>query len=326
MDRSVVKGFMMAIIAAIFWGFSGSFGQFLFQQRGVSVEWMITVRMLAAGALLLLYAFFVQKENLLAIFRPKKDCIALLTFAIFGMVTVQYTYFAAIQHSNAGTATVLQYSGPVMIAIFLAVKYKKLPGLKTTLAIGMAILGTLLLVTHGNFGQLAISRTALSFGLASAVALAVYTLQPTRLLHRYKSSLVIGWAMVTGGVLFSFIHTPWQADGQWDLYAVLSAVFIVVFGTLVAFTLYMASVKIIGGQMTSLLASAEPLAAALLSVYWLHTSFLLIDWIGSLCIISTVFLLSTATAKKDAVNATTAKRTLWRRRVIPLRSSRWKRK
>jgi len=41
-----------------------------------------------------------------------------------------------------------------------------------------------------------------------------------------------------------------------------------------------------------LLASTEPLAATLLAVYWLDVPFLLIDWVGSLCIISTVGLLA----------------------------------
>lgn len=47
------------------------------------------------------------------------------------MLMVQYTYFAAIKHSNAATATVLQYAGPVIIAIYLAIKNKKSPDLST---------------------------------------------------------------------------------------------------------------------------------------------------------------------------------------------------
>jgi drug/metabolite transporter (DMT)-like permease len=54
----------------------------------------------------------------------------------------------------------------------------------------------------------------------------------------------------------------------------------------------MKAVTIIGGQKASLLASAEPLAAAALSVFWLNTRFIAIDWIGSLCILATVFVLS----------------------------------
>ena len=47
------KGILMALVAATLWGVSGTCGQFLFQQREVSVEWLMSVRMLAAGTILL---------------------------------------------------------------------------------------------------------------------------------------------------------------------------------------------------------------------------------------------------------------------------------
>lgn len=284
----------MAIIAAAFWGISGTLGQFLFQQRGVNVEWLITVRMLISGIGLLILAK-ATKHDVLTIWKNKKDAIQLFVFSIIGMAGVQYTYFAAIKHSNAATATVLQYAGPIFIAVYLALKYKKLPKKLELLAILLAVSGTFLLVTRGSFSTLSISGIALFFGIASAITLAIYTLQPKQLLAKYNSALVVGWGMLVGGFVFSFVKVPWHVEGYWDLKASLSMIFIVILGTLVAFYSYLNAVKIIGGQKTSLLASAEPLVAVILSVIWLKTPFTTIEWIGSLCIISTVFLL----AKKE---------------------------
>lgn len=292
MNSAVIKGFSLAILAAVFWGISGTFGQFLFQSRGIDVTWLITVRMLVSGSLLLLLARFGEKADVFTVWRNRKDAIRLLIFSITGMLAVQYTYFAAIKHSNAATATVLQYFGPIIIAGFLAVKHKRLPRLHEAFAILLAVTGTFLLVTHGNFHTLAISGMALFLGLASAVALAVYTLQPKVLLLKYKPTVVIGWGMFCGGIAISFVKAPWSTAGVWDVYTYLSTAMIVIFGTLIAFTFYLYAVKIIGGQKASLLASAEPLAAAILAVYWLKTPFTLMDWAGSFCIISTVFLLS----------------------------------
>ena len=80
--------------------------------------------------------------------------------------------------------------------------------------------------------------------------------------------------------------------GIWDIQAYLYTAFIVVFGTLIAFYAYLTAVKIIGGQKTSLLASAEPLSATILAVLWLNVTFSGMDWLGSLCIVSTIYLLS----------------------------------
>ncbi|MFT3740271.1 MAG: EamA family transporter [Breznakibacter sp.] len=292
MQSRVFKGFFLAILAAILWGVSGTSGQFLFQQRGINVEWLITVRMLISGSILLLFARFGERSDLLSIWRNKKDALQLVVFGLTGMLAVQYTYFAAIKYSNAATATVLQYSGPVMIAVYLAVKNKRLPKLMEFVAILLAVLGTFLLVTHGNVDSLSISGIALFFGLASAVSLAIYTLQPVPLLHRYKSSVIIGWGMLMGGLAFSFIKAPWNADGTWDAQTYLCTAFIVIFGTLTAFYSYLTAVQLIGGQKTSLLASAEPLSATILAVLWLDVPFSAIDWLGTICIVSTIFLLS----------------------------------
>lgn len=287
-----MKGFVLAIVGATLWGVSGTFGQFLFQQRGVNVEWLITVRMLISGSLLLILSSIRDFKNTISILNNRRDFIQLIIFGITGMVAVQYTYFAAIKHSNAATATILQFAGPVIIAIYLAIKNRRWPRSLEVLSIGLAVFGTFLLVTHGDLGTLSISKLALVMGIASAVALAIYTLQPVNLLKKYDSGIIVGWGMLIGGIAFSFIKAPWQVEGIWDNYSFISAAFIIIFGTLIAFYTYLTAVKLIGGQKSSLLASAEPLSAALLAVLWLKVPFHIVDWIGGICIISTVFILS----------------------------------
>lgn len=295
MHSNAFKGFSLAITAAVLWGVSGIFGQFLFQHRNINIEWLITIRTLVSGIILLLLAKFREKSDLLSIWKNKRDVMQLFVFSIIGIIAMQYTYFAAIKHSNAATATVLQYVGPVMIAVYLSIKNKKLPSAIEFIAIMLAILGTFLLVTQGNIHSLSISPTALFLGLASAVALAIYTLQSVGLLSKYPSSVVIGWGMLVGGTVFSFVKAPWQVEGIWDMYTYLYTSFIVICATLIAFYAYLTAVKLIGGQKSSLLASAEPLSAAVLAVVWLQVPFSVVDWIGSACIISTIFLLGRKT-------------------------------
>ncbi|WP_316831474.1 DMT family transporter [Pedobacter aquatilis] len=292
MKLNYKQAVLLTLLAASLWGVSGTFGQFLFNKRNVNVEWLITVRLLISGCCLLLFGRFGEKQYLFEIWQSKKDIIQLLIFAVAGMLGVQYTYFAAIKYSNAATATVLQFIGPIIIAIYLAIKNKRIPPIVELLAILMAVTGTFLLVTHGHFDSLSISSKALFFGIASAFTLALYTLQPKQLMQRYNSSIVAGWGMLIGGIVFCFVHSPWDIEGIWDVQTIISLAMIIVFGTLIAFYSYLSGAKIIGAQKASLLASAEPLVAVLIAVTWLKTSFILIDWMGSLLIVSTIFLLS----------------------------------
>jgi drug/metabolite transporter (DMT)-like permease len=289
-----MKGFVAAVIAASLFGIGGTFGQFLFTHRGVNLEWLVTMRLLGAGVILLGLTLARKGRAALAIWRGG-DAVQLLLFGIFGMLAVQYTYFAAIRFSNTATATVLQFTGPSMIAVWLALRQRHLPALREAIAILLALAGTFVLVTHGDFGALSISPLALFWGLASAVAAAFNSLQPVGLLRRHPASEVTGWGMIIGGIALSLLHAPWKVEGQWDGLAYLFLGFIVTFGTLVAFYLYLKAVRLIGAQKTSLLSSAEPLTAAVLAVWWLGVSFGIMDWLGSALIVATIFLL----ARKD---------------------------
>jgi drug/metabolite transporter (DMT)-like permease len=285
-------GFILAISAAILWGISGVCAQFVFQEKQIDIEWMVTVRLLVAGASLLLYSASRSGAKIWHIWRSRRSAFDLLLFSVFGMLTVQYTYFAAIRHSNAATGTVLQYLGPVFIALYFSVIRKRLPSRLESAAIFFACLGTLLLVTRGDLGSMKISGLALFWGLSSALALAFYTIQPVRLLRENDAANVVGWSMVVGGLGLSLLSRPWHIPGIWDMQTISATGFIIIFGTLLSFYAYLAAVKRIGPQKTSLLACAEPLAATLVGVLWLSIPFALVDWIGSLCILATLFILA----------------------------------
>jgi drug/metabolite transporter (DMT)-like permease len=278
------------VAAATLFGVGGTFAQFLFQQRGVNIDWLVTMRLLSAGAVLLLIAAVRQGRGVLAIWRT--DAVALVLFGLCGMMPVQYTYMAAIEASNTATATVLQFTAPAMIALWLALVGRRLPSQRQCAAIALAMLGTFFLVAHGRIGALSISPLALFWGLASAVAAAFNSLQPARLLKHYGASVVGGWGMLVGGVALSLLHATWKVEGVWDAKAYGFLAFILLFGTLIAFYLYILALRLIGAQKSSLLTCAEPLSAAVLAVWWLGVSWRGMDWLGTACILATIVLLA----------------------------------
>jgi drug/metabolite transporter (DMT)-like permease len=287
-----VSGFIMAISAAIFWGISGTCAQFLFEQKGMDPAWLVSWRMLLAGSILILFAIFRKNSDAFQIWKSRKDIIQLLAFSIFGMVTVQYTYFYSINLSNAATATVIQYIGPVFVVGFYALKNRRWPSLMEYAALFLALAGTFLLVTHGSFQVLVISEKALFWGILSAIALAVYTIQPVQMLRKFSAPTVTGWAMLIGGILFSLYTKPWMVSGTWDIGTVGAFSYIIIFGTVISFSIFLYSLTLIGAQTASLLCSVEPLSAALVAVAWLGVTFTAMDWLGTFFILITVAILT----------------------------------
>src|SRR3712207_7652254 len=61
--------------------------------------------------------------------------------------------------------------------------------------------------THFQFETFVISPKALIWGLISALAMMVNTVQPVKLLKKYGSFLPLAWSMLIGGSLRSEEHT-----------------------------------------------------------------------------------------------------------------------
>lgn len=282
----------MVCLGASMWGGSGVAGQYLLQDCGFSTEWLVVSRMLLAGVILLLIDTCIYKESILHIWQDKKDALEVLLFAVFGMLAVQYTYFACIKAGNAATATVLQYLMPVFIVGYTALRVWRFPRYQEILCVGMAVGGTFLLVTHGSLDTLSISPQALFWGLAAAVAAAFYTMQPKRLIRKWRPTLVVGWGMLLGGTALSFLCPPWNFVGIWHPLAGLIYAYIIIFGTVVAFGCYLGSMKYIQPAEASILGSLEPLSAIVFSLLFLDASFGLMDLLGTALILGTVFLLA----------------------------------
>lgn len=286
------KGIFLVIIGTMLWGISGTVAQFLFQNKGFSPEWLVVIRLLSSGTILLLYGYISSDNDIKIIWKSKNNRISLFLFSILGMLGVQYTYFAAISHGNAATATILQYLSPVIITCYLIVKNKKLPTLKQMFAIILAMVGTFFIITRGNIHSLSLSKLALFWGISSAICSAIYTLQPISLLKQFSSTAVVGWGMLIGGLFFSFIHSPFKFVGTWSFSSVLSLIFVIIFGTVIAFYCYLESLKYLVPTEASILGCIEPLSATFLSVIWLNVPFAFYEFIGTTCIIATVIILS----------------------------------
>ncbi|AFM00460.1 putative permease, DMT superfamily [Desulfitobacterium dehalogenans ATCC 51507] len=287
-----VRGTIFTLIGGISWGFSGACGQYLFSVKGIDPHWVTVVRMFIAGLILFSLVLFKHRKQMIGLFSNTKDRWTLIAFSLFGLISCQYTYLLAISYTNAGTATVLQYLGPLLIMIFVCGIDRRLPTKTEGIAIVLAVTGTFLLATHGNLSNLVISTQGLFWGLMSALGLMLYTIIPGRIIGRWGSIVVTGCGMLIGGTILLIFIRPWQIPVSLDWQVFWGMLAIIVIGTVVSFTLYLQGVSDIGPVKASMIASVEPVSAALFSAFWLNTAFVWLDIIGFALIITTVILLT----------------------------------
>jgi drug/metabolite transporter (DMT)-like permease len=288
------RGIWMVLCGATLWGVSGSAAQVLFQSYAMQPAWLVAFRMFMSGSLLVCGCFLrpTTRKNVMAIWRHRKDTMHLCMYAVLGLTCVQYSYFASIRYGNAATATLLQYLGPVLIVLFIAFQARRMPTRSETVSVILAVLGCFFLVTNGHWRGLTLSMPALLWGLLSAVGLAFYTLYPKRLIQTYGSLPVVGWAMCIGGVIVFATRPQWPVSPMHSLSLWLLVGFVVLFGTLIAFSLYLHSLKYLSPSETSLIGCAEPLSSAAIALLFLHVKLGGFGLLGGLCILATILLLS----------------------------------
>ncbi|MFC7686412.1 DMT family transporter [Ureibacillus sp. GCM10028918] len=299
------KGMVLVIIGAVFWGIGGTVAQKLFQHYGVDVNWLVTTRLLIAGVLLLAVQFVgKERSQILGVWKNRRTAIHLIIFGLVGMLGVQYTYMASIKHGNAAVATLLQYLAPVMIIIYLIFRKQSVLARKDLYTVSLALIGCFLLLTNGSISQFSVPSLAIIWGVLSGVALAFYTLYAIPLLKHFDSLVIVGWAMIIGGFALSFIHPPWQINlNSFTIEGYFYLVFVIIFGTMIAFWFYIESLQSLAPKESSLLGSIEPLAAVLTTVFWLKVPFGVFQWIGALCILIMIVYLALNKDKNSAEQA-----------------------
>lgn len=301
-------GLVILILGCIFWGLSGTCGQYLFTYKGISSPWLVMVRTLVSGVLLSLLCLIRKDKNYLKIWTDKGDILRLLLFSFCGLLLSQYSYLSAIYYTNAGTATIIQEVSPVFIILILCIQQRRLPEMREIICVALALAGTFLIATKGNPSSLALSGRGLFWGLMSAVGVVTYSLTSQRLVRRYGSIPVTAWGMLIAGVGYTLVSRQYKTTVNFDVQMVLPLLGVVVLGTVCAYTMFVYGVGKCGPFKASVLGTLEPVSAVVFSYIWLKTEVTVYDIIGGILILSLVIIQSMPAKNKGHAGGKAAKK------------------
>ena len=220
-----------------------------------------------------------------------------------GVLLIQYTFFLAIEQSNAGTAAIMVGVGPLFIIGYLAICKHRKPVPKEFFCLFLAITGVSLVVTKGNFESLDFVSTGAFWGLLSSAFGAFCTVQPKNVISRVGVSNVVGWGMVVGGSIACLFTNPFAMDVHWTLPSVLCYFQIIAFGTVAAFWCYLKSTEYVIPSITAILGSFEPLSAVALSVIILGATFNSYELLGATAILANMLILAWSSKDTESLTA-----------------------
>ena len=292
MKRYEIIGIILTLLGATLWGVSGTSVQFIGNFRNMNLEWLLTMRLITAGLLTVLYGWIRQGNAIFNVFPNWRDTLGLIIFGVFGMALCQYTYFRSIVIAGAGIATVLQYLAPSMIIIYLLVRYGKRPSTGEIISVILALVGTICLMGNNGFSFESFRSDVLFWGLLSAVGVAVYSVSPVRLLATYGTIPIVGFGMLLSGLVAAALYQQPHSYATWVVWTGIGCFNVVFLGTIVSFNAYLEGVKRIGAVSGSILSSIEPISAAFFGWALLGNQFNWVGILGMAMIIATVIIIA----------------------------------
>lgn len=288
--RRAVAGVVITLLGGALWGCNGTLVSYLLSHYHVQELWLVVVRELGASVLFLATALLTNRENLVGILRDKSSLAQLIITAFTCILFSNVCYIQAISWTNPATATVLQALNIVMVVVWVCLSTKRKPRPREVAGGLLALIGTFLLATGGDPSQLHLPVQGLVWGLGAALAAALLSILPIKLLNRWGSFVVNGWAMLISGVVLALIVKPWAHIPALDTLGWTLVTCSIIFGTFGSYALFLHGVKVVGAVKSSMLSTSEPLMAMVSSVLVLGTHFSATDLVGFVLIIIMVYL------------------------------------
>ena len=190
----------------------------------------------------------------------------LLLLGGVGYATEATFFFAALGRGTAATVTLLFYTYPVLVTVISALVGLGVPGMLLIGSLVAAVAGTALVITSS--GGLDISAAGILFALGSAVTFSVYLITADQAIRRTAPLVSAMWISASAAISLGIYSL---ASGTGELPRGSALLSVVAMGALTAgaFTLLFLGLRRVGAVRTSIIASLEPVAAAVLAFAFL---------------------------------------------------------
>lgn len=186
------------------------------------------------------------------------------------LALVNASYYTAIDHLPVAIAIVLQYTAPVLVVTYIAASRRTRPAPEIVAALAAAVAGVVLVseVPGGDLGR--IDLFGFAMGLVSALMFAAYTLLAERAGPVYGPAGTMMRAFAVASAIWLVFQAPQGVpDALFAASNIGRVLFVGLFGTLAPFVLFVWGVERIRAERAAIVATLEPVVAAIAAWVWL---------------------------------------------------------
>ena len=250
------------LAAGVLWGLIGLFNRGL-AADGLSAGSIVVVRNL--GGLLVLGLVFLATDR--SVFRIQwRHLPYFFGTGVVSVLLFTLCYFTCQQLCSLAAAAILLYTAPAFVVLLSALLWRDPITRRKLGALGLAFLGCM--CVSGVFsGGLSVTPLGLALGVGSGFFYGLYSIFGRYALAHYQPATVTFYTFLFAGAWSLAVLRPWElaaAFSHGDALPLTAG--LVVIATVLPYLLYTRGLSRVDSGRAAILASMEPVAAALVGV------------------------------------------------------------
>jgi drug/metabolite transporter (DMT)-like permease len=300
--RRPAVGYAMALSAGTLFAINGTVSKVILES-GLSSLRLTEVRCVGGFLGLLAIVLLVQRQSLRI---GRRELLLVAAFGVFGVAFVQLFYFLAIHRLQIGVSLLIQYLGPLIVALFAHFVLKERVRRRLWVALALALGGLTLVVDL--WSGVSLDGLGVLFSLSSAFTFAGYLLFAEKALGRRDPISLLCYGFFFASVFWSFAQPwwsfPFHVPGTtvsllghlshlhlpiWTLMT-----WMIVLGTIVPFFLIVGSMRHITATRAGIVAMVEPVVASVVAYAWLDETLGATQLIGGAIVLAGIVLAQSA--------------------------------
>ena len=288
---SHLSAVVLVLLAGTAWAASGTAAQHFYTQSvHIPIE-LTQVRLFLSSALFFLLAWWSGglRRGVRSLRRSPRLLVHLSIHGILGIMIVQFSYFMGIAEGDAAATTVIGYTSPAMMILYLAVRWRRLPSAAETGAVVVAVAGVFLLVTGGDVGRLSVPMACIVWSLISGATFTFAMIYPVHLLRLFDRFFLLAVCMLIGGIaLLPMTQVIVDVSSFFTAETWLDLIIIIGLGTIVAFFAFNVGLRWLSPEETAITATIEPVASVLFAWLIFDTHFAALQIVGVVLVIAAI--------------------------------------
>jgi drug/metabolite transporter (DMT)-like permease len=238
--------------------------------------------------------------------KPRAAVRCLLLGAI-GLVGANYFYYLAIEKTTVATAIILQYSAPVWVLIYMALRGLQTPTLRRITAVGAAVAGSALAIGVAAPGQIDLNVIGVLAAMGAALSFAFYNIFGRTLVSEHPRWKVVAYALLGSALVWVVLNPPWRvlaANYSGDQWA-----FLIVFAflsMLIPFSFYFAGLQYLDATRAIVTSCLEPVFAVGIAAVFLGERAGWLQIVGMMIVLAATIVIQLPDAAEQSAERATA--------------------